>query len=84
MELGRGSLAGYIERSHAKTQLDQPGTYINPRVRQRIWKQIVDVVRTLTANNIVHMDLKPDNLILFGRTLKIIDLGISTKFDARG
>jgi len=41
-------------------------------------------VKTLTENNIVHMDLKPDNLIVFGRTLKIADLGISKKPEMLG
>ncbi len=45
---------------------------------------MVSIVGTLTANNVVHMDLKPDNFILFGRTLKIADLGISKKADNVG
>ncbi|CAF0737799.1 unnamed protein product [Rotaria sordida] len=35
---------------------------------------MVSIIKTLTTNNIVHMDLKLDNFILFERTLKIIDL----------
>ncbi|CAF4149058.1 unnamed protein product [Rotaria magnacalcarata] len=57
----------------------QHGSYIDPVIRQNIWRQLVSIVQTLTSNDIVHMDLKPDNLILFGDTLKIIDLGISKK-----
>mgnify|MGYP000430450737 CR=1 FL=1 len=74
MELGGRSLTSFIERSHEKVgDLDEPGTYIHPVARQRMWHQIVSIIRTLTSNEIVHMDLKPDNLILFGNTLKIID-----------
>ncbi|CAF0900302.1 unnamed protein product [Rotaria sp. Silwood1] len=80
MELGGESLLGLVNRLHKKAKhRREPGTYINPVVRQSIWRQMVTIVRTLIENNVVHMDLKPDNLILFGRTLKIIDLGLAQK-----
>lgn len=85
MELGGDNLAKAIERAHGKAHSShEPGTFIDPVLRQYAWKQMVTIVRTLTENNIVHMDLKPDNLILFGRTIKIADLGISKKADMLG
>ncbi len=85
MELGGENLATLIERSRAiRRGPDGPGTYTDPVIRKEVWRQLVKIVGTLTTNNIVHLDLKPENLILFGRTLKIVDLGISKKSDMIG
>ena len=85
MELGDGNLTELIERVHATMGRSRgPGLYIDPGMRKGIWRQMVSIIDTLHANNMVHMDLKPDNLILFGKTLKIADLGISKKADVAG
>ena len=85
MELGGENLSKLIERSRTLyTGGSGPGSYTNPALRQEAWRQLVSIVRTLTSNGIVHMDLKPDNIIAFGRTLKIADLGISKKSDMLG
>lgn len=80
MELGDENLNNLIERSHSEfPDSGGPGLYTPPAIRKRIWSQIVGIISTLHANNTVHMDLKPDNFLVFGRTLKIADLGISKK-----
>jgi serine/threonine protein kinase len=85
MELGGDNLTKLIERSRGTHHgPGGPGTYTDPVLRQEAWRQLVSIVRTLTANRIVHMDLKPDNIIAFGPTLKIADLGISKKADMLG
>lgn len=85
MELGNGNLTELIERAHRNMgRTGGPGLYIDPGMRKGIWRQLVSIIDTLHANNMVHMDLKPDNLILFGNTLKIADLGISKKADVPG
>ena len=38
---------------------------------------MVRIIRTFHSGNIVHMDLKAENLILFCMVVKIVDLGIS-------
>jgi serine/threonine protein kinase len=43
--------------------------------------QIAEGIRYIHSKNIVHMDLKTDNVILNERTAKIIDLGIAEKED---
>ena len=85
MELGDENLNNLIQRSHS-TFLDArgPGLYTPPAIRKGIWGQIVDIISTLHANNTVHMDLKPENFLVFGRTLKIADLGISKKAHTPG
>lgn len=80
MELGGDNLGKVIARLSASNPHGRgPGTFLDPTLRKHAWRQMVTIVRTLTLNNIVHMDLKPDNLILFGQTIKIADLGISKK-----
>ncbi|ELT88671.1 hypothetical protein CAPTEDRAFT_183765 [Capitella teleta] len=47
-------------------------------------KQILEGVRHLHEHSIVHLDLKPENLMLLGQNstrLKIIDFGLSRKLD---
>jgi serine/threonine protein kinase len=89
MELGDDNLASAIDRLNSmgyghRRGRHASGTFVNPVIRKEIWRQMVTIVKTLTENNIVHMDLKPDNLIVFGRTLKIADLGISKKPEMLG
>lgn len=85
MELGGDNLSKLIDYARMTGRgPGGPGMYTDPRLRKLAWKQLVSIVGTLTSNNIVHMDLKPDNIIAFGRTLKIADLGISKKTDMLG
>ncbi|UJR29410.1 hypothetical protein I4U23_010622 [Adineta vaga] len=80
MELGQENLTTLVLRLQQMTQT--PGPAIDIDMIKEFWRQTVSIVKTLQKNRIVHMDLKPDNLILFGATLKIGDLGIAKKDDA--
>ncbi|UJR17698.1 hypothetical protein I4U23_004596 [Adineta vaga] len=80
MELGNENLTKLVARLREMTQTGGPS--IDEEMIKEFWHQIVSIISTLQKNRIVHMDLKPDNLILFGATLKIGDLGIAKKEDA--
>lgn len=82
MELGGDNLGKVIRTLHANSP--GVGLAMNPSMIQNIWRQMVSIIYTLHSNGIVHMDLKPDNLIFFGSILKIADLGISRKVTALG
>ena len=82
MELGNENLSILIKR--LRTMNQNRGTAIDPEMIKEFWRQMVSIVGSLHRHGIVHMDLKPDNLILFGVTLKIADLGISRKADSLG
>lgn len=78
MELGGENLMSLIRG------LRSNGPGLDRNTMRAFWRQMVSIVYALHRNGIVHMDLKPPNLILFGRTLKIADLGISRKVDTSG
>lgn len=82
MELGNETLLTLVDR--LRDMSDSSGPAIDPEMIQEFWRQMVSIVATLHKHRIVHMDLKPENLILFGATLKIADLGISRRADALG
>ncbi|CAF0805129.1 unnamed protein product [Didymodactylos carnosus] len=66
MELGSGSLRQYLQ-----------GRPLEEPYRKIYWRQIVSIIRTLEEANIVHGDIKPENLILVNDTLKVTDLGLA-------
>lgn len=82
MELGQENLLTLISRlrSYGRTI----GPSIDGVMIKEFWRQMVSIIHALHSHNVVHMDLKPDNLILFGSILKIADLGISRKANALG
>jgi serine/threonine protein kinase len=41
--------------------------YIPAGDRRIIWKQLVAIVATLERNGLSHMDLKPPNIVRFGK-----------------
>lgn len=78
MELGSDNLGKMIlnlRRSNSSSSLP-------PDVIRSVWRQMLSIVTTLHRNGIIHMDLKPENLIRFGPVLKIADLGISRRANA--
>lgn len=53
---------------------------LSPTERKFIWKQLVDIAVILDRENIVHLDIKPQNLVVFsGNRVKLVDLGIAQK-----
>ncbi|CAF0804367.1 unnamed protein product [Rotaria sordida] len=71
MELGESSL---------RQQLT--GLPLKDPIRQVYWKQIVAILTALQDANVVHADIKPENLILVNNVLKLTDLGVSFRINA--
>ncbi|CAF1034062.1 unnamed protein product [Rotaria sp. Silwood1] len=70
MELGNGSLRQYLA-----------GAPLKDTFRRMYWKQIVTILRDLKDANIVHADIKPENLILVNNVLKVTDLGLAFRIN---
>jgi serine/threonine protein kinase len=82
MELGGDNLGRFISQLRADGQTMGPS--IDIYTMKSFWQQLVSIVLTLHRNSVIHMDLKPENLILFGPILKIADLGVSRKIGVVG
>lgn len=68
---------------------EHPSYFQNRKNVERLIRELIDVIDYLHHNQIVHLDLKPDNIIIsrIGTSLKLIDLGFcSSDFynDSRG
>lgn len=56
---------------------DNPTYFRNKQYLKRFVRELADVIDYLHGNGIVHLDLKPDNILMtrVGHTLKLVDLG---------
>ena len=72
MELIKGkSMLNYIKNKHGKRMDESEGI--------RVFKQVLDGIRFCHQQNIVHRDIKMENVLLDDRlNVKIIDFGFST------
>lgn len=48
---------------------------------QHLWRQMLEAVRVIHGERIVHSDLKPQNFLLVKGKLKVIDFGIARKIN---
>ncbi|UJR20560.1 hypothetical protein I4U23_023687 [Adineta vaga] len=70
MELGYQDLEKYLSQRSALLSTEKKG----------IWRQLVNIVVTLQNSHIMHLNISPDNLILFyGNIIKLTDFGIAQK-----
>jgi len=54
----------------------------NVKVKQ-YWQQMLQAVKVIHKEGIVHADLKPANFLFVGTALKLIDFGISNSIQVR-
>ena len=69
MEEGESDLARTLKKQN-KITLKTIKTY---------WRQMLQAVKIVHDQGIVHADLKPANFLFVGNQLKLIDFGISNK-----
>lgn len=68
-----GDLLNYVRR---RRRLKEP-------VARKIFKQIVEGLRYIHSKNVIHRDIKLDNILLDGAgTVKIADFGVSKKLNS--
>jgi serine/threonine protein kinase len=56
-----------------------PGFSVDVIGLKNIWHSLLQCVSTLHKHDIVHRDIKPDNFVLCGGVITLIDLGLSAK-----
>ena len=73
-----GILMEYVDGETLTQRLtDQPNYFKNKRNFDKFVRQLLDVVGYLHVNQVLHLDLKPDNIMLtrINNDVKLIDLG---------
>lgn len=58
-----------------QTYKNSPEKVIPEKKALLYFRQIVEAFKTLTKNNIMHRDLKPDNILLHNGIVKLADFG---------
>lgn len=59
------------------TKLDPSGTGLNEKVAGKYMKQLAKGIGYLHSVNIVHCDIKPENVLLHDDVIKICDMGLA-------
>lgn len=74
---GDGILMEYVDGETLTERIARNPSYFNQKNTKKFILQLLDVVQYLHAHQILHLDLKPDNILLtrIGNDVKLIDLG---------
>ena len=74
----------YIERGSLKDKVSNGGA-VSEKLALRYIRQVADALSYVHSNNILHLDVKPANVLLDGNDdAVLIDFGISKHYDADG
>jgi len=72
-----GILMEYVDGETLKQRIDSHPEYFNKKNTEKLLRQLLDAVGYLHAHQVLHLDLKPDNIMLtrIGNDVKLVDLG---------
>lgn len=72
-----GVLMEYVDGETLKQRIDSHPEYFNKKNIEKLLRQLLDAVAYLHAHQVLHLDLKPDNIMLtrIGNDVKLVDLG---------
>ncbi|KAH8923467.1 kinase-like protein [Atractiella rhizophila] len=56
--------------------------HLDPALAIRLCEQLIEGVAFIHSHDIVHLDLKPENLVVIGDNLQIIDFGLSVRVNS--
>lgn len=73
----KGILMEYVDGETLKQRIDSHPEYFNKKNTEKLLRQLLDAVCYLHAHQVLHLDLKPDNIMLtrIGNDVKLVDLG---------
>lgn len=82
-------LMEYVDGETLKQRIDSHPEYFNKKNTEKLLRQLLDAVGYLHAHQVLHLDLKPDNIMLtrIGNDVKLVDLGFcytDTFIDTQG
>jgi serine/threonine-protein kinase TTK/MPS1 len=77
MEMGSTDLSNFIKKEIQKNECVKEPT------RVYIWFKILEAVKAIHDNGVIHSDLKPANFLLVGHEVKLIDFNISNAINDR-
>ncbi|KAF2674240.1 kinase-like protein [Microthyrium microscopicum] len=87
MELGEGDMLGVLKSCSLKAESNPGEPFPDSMPKPSFpfirywWTEMLDCVRMIHKENIVHTDLKPQNFLVVNGRLKIIDFGIASAID---
>lgn len=72
-----GILMEYVDGETLIQRIDSHPEYFNKKNTEKLLRQLLDAVAYLHAHQVLHLDLKPDNIMLtrIGNDVKLVDLG---------
>ena len=72
-----GILMEYVDGETLKQRIDSHPEYFNKKNTEKLLCQLLDAVDYLHKHQVLHLDLKPDNIMLtrIGNDVKLVDLG---------
>lgn len=72
-----GILMEYVDGETLSKRLDSHPSYFNKKNTEKLLCQLLDAVDYLHKHQVLHLDLKPDNIMLtrIGNDVKLVDLG---------
>lgn len=70
-----------MEKAESKLEYLINNTNIEESVKITIIRDILEIMKNVHNRNIIHRDLSPNNILLFGDKLKICDFGLGKDLD---
>lgn len=72
-----GILMEYVDGETLRQRIDSHPEYFNKKNSEKLLRQLLDAVGYLHKHQVLHLDLKPDNIMLtrIGNDVKLVDLG---------
>ena len=72
----------FVEGQSLRTRLDQPHSMLSITEAVRVLREIASALAYAHSHDVVHRDIKPDNVLLSGGAAMVTDFGVAKAIDA--